>query len=312
MISVKLCYALRRGVFYPSTRDEFGEMPPRAERRRYLPLVKSMGFSAVEVPANEAADERSARDLALELADAGLDIGAVRGGGALAHPLSGERARQRLELAIRYASWTGASIVNTAMVSPPTHPNGPGAGRQGELVSQGASRIASEQDFVATAQRLRTAGQLAADLNVKISIEVHQGSIADNSTATLHLLDLVGMDSVGANPDLGNIYWQYEHPEETAEAAILALAPRSVYWHCKNLRKLHVPELHRSFFQRVPLPDGDIDYRFAVSAMLDADYQGYLAIEGAREGDQLSLDRRGAEYAQALMSDIYQGSALPV
>src|SRR5437868_158004 len=163
MDSVKLCYALRRGVFFPSARDEFGEMPPRAERRRYLPLVKAMGFSAVEVPAAESVDERAARDLALELGDAGLDVGAVRGGGALAHPIAGIRSRQRLEHAIRYAGWTGAPIVNTAMVSPPTHPNGPGAGHQGEQVSQGASRTASEQDFLATAHHLRQAGQLAAD-----------------------------------------------------------------------------------------------------------------------------------------------------
>jgi len=303
MAIVKLCYALRRGVFYPSARDEFGEMPPRAERRRYLPLVKAMGFAAVEVPADEAIDERSARDLALELADAGLDVGAVRGGGALAHAISGARARHRLECAIRYAGWTGASVVNTAMVSPATNPNGPGAGRQGEQVSQGASRTASEQDFIQTAEHLRAAGRLAADLGVKIAIEVHQGSIADNSTATLHLLDLVDLPSVGANPDLGNIYWQYEHPDETAEAAIVALAPRAVYWHCKNLRRTHIPELHRSFFQRVSLPDGDLDYRFAVAAMLDADYQGYLAIEGAREGDALSQDRRGAEYVQMLLSE---------
>jgi sugar phosphate isomerase/epimerase len=301
---VKLCYALRRGVFYPSARDEFGDMPPRAERRTYLPLVKSMGFAAVEVPVDEKADERSAGELALELGDAGLGVGAVRAGGALGHPLAGPKARQRLERAIRYAAWTGASVVNTAMVTPPTQPNGPGAGRQGEQVSQGASRTASEQEFVATAQQLRGAGQLAAELNVKIAIEVHQGSIADNSTATLHLLDLVGMPSVGANPDLGNIYWQYEHPEETAEAAILALAPRAVYWHCKNLRKLHVPELRRSFFQRVPLPDGDLDYRFAIAAMLDAGYSGYLAIEGARDGDQLSQDRRGVEYVQMLLSEV--------
>src|SRR5207244_9445290 len=135
-----------------------------------------------------------------------------------------------------------------------------------------------EQDFVATAQHLRTAGQLAADLGVKISIEVHQGSIADNSTATLHLLDLVGLESVGANPDLGNIYWQFEYPEETSEAAIVALAPRALYWHCKNLRRTHIPDLRRAFFSRVPLPYGDIDYRFAIAATRDADYAGYLAI----------------------------------
>jgi sugar phosphate isomerase/epimerase len=266
-----------------------------------------MGFSAVEVPSDEHADEQSARDLAGELRDAGLDIGAVRGGGALAHPLAGERARKRLECAIQYAGWTGASIVNTAMVSPPTHPDGPGAGRQGEQVSQGGSRTASEEDFVRTAEHMQKAGRRAADLGVKISIEVHQGSIADNSTATLHLLDLIaagGVSNVGANPDLGNIYWQYEYPDETAEAAIVALAPRAVYWHCKNLRRLHVPEHKRAYFQRAPLPDGDLDYRFAIAAMVDARYEGYLAIEGAREGDQLSLDRRGADYACSIMRDI--------
>src|SRR5436305_11773170 len=89
MARVKLCYALRRGVFYPSARDEFGTMPPRVERRRYLPLVKSMGFDAVEVGVDDAADERAARDLASELRDHGLVIGAVRAGGGLSNPLGG-------------------------------------------------------------------------------------------------------------------------------------------------------------------------------------------------------------------------------
>jgi sugar phosphate isomerase/epimerase len=312
MARVELCYALRRGVFYPSARDEFGEMPPRTERRRYLPVIKAMGFEAVEIGLDQAADEHRAHELALELRDHGLAVGAVRAGGALHHPLSGGPARVKLDRAIRYAGWTGARVVNTALVSPPTHPNGPGAGRQGEQVSQGASRTASEQDFVRTADHLRNAGHFAADLNVSIAIEVHQGSLADNSAATLHLLDLVGLPNVGANPDLGNIYWHYEYPDETAEAAIVALAPRAVYWHCKNLRRQHIPELRRSFFQRVPLPDGELDYRFAIAAMADAGYDGYLAIEGAREGDALSQDRRGAEYARQILAEIYQGSALPV
>ena len=299
-----MCYALRRGVFYPSARDEFGQMPPRAERRRYLPLVKSMGFDAVEVGVDEAADEPTARDLAAEMRADGLDIGAVRGGGSLSHPLTGQQAYARLQKAIRYAGWTGASIVNTALVNPASHPGGPGAGRQGEQVSQGASRVASAYDFELTAERLRNAGRMAADLNVSIAIEVHQGSIADNSAATLHLLDLVGLDNVGANPDLGNIYWQYEYPDETPEQAIVALAPRAVYWHCKNLQRMHIPDLHRSFFARVPLPDGEIDYRFAIAAMLDAGFSGYLAVEGAQKGDQLTQDRRGLEYARQLLTDL--------
>jgi sugar phosphate isomerase/epimerase len=310
---VKLCYALRRGVFYPSARDEFGTMPPRAERRRYLPLVRSMGFEAVEVGVDEQADEAAARELKDEVESEGLKIGAVRAGGSLSHPLSAQQSVTRLQRSIRYAGWLGAPIVNTAMVNPASNPGGLGSGRQGEVISQGSSRAATAYDFELSAERLRTAGRAAADLGVSISIEVHQGSIADNSWATLHLLDLVGLDNVGANPDLGNIYWQYEHPEETPEAAIVALAPRALYWHCKNLRRTHIPELNRSFFDRVPLPDGEIDYRFAISAMLEAGYDGYLAVEGAQKGDQLSQDRRGLEYVQQLLAEIgsYQQSAVP-
>src|SRR5207302_8674685 len=159
-------------------------------------------------------------------------------------------------------------------------------------------------DFSLNAGRLRSGGNRAGDVNVSVAIEVHQGSIADNSTATLHLLDLVGLRNVGANPDLGNIYWHYEYPDETAETAIVALAPRAVYWHCKNLQRLHIPELRRSFFQRVPLPDGDLDYRFAIAAMLDAGYDGYLAVEGAREGDAHTQDRRSAQYILHLLAEL--------
>jgi len=301
---MRLCYALRRGVFFPSQIDEFGTMPPREHRSAYLALVRSIGFEGVEVGVDQTADEQSARDLAAEMEDAGLRVICVRAGGALAHSLAGPAARLRMERAIRYASWVGASVVNTALVSPATYPGGPGSERRGEQVSQGASRTASEQDFLSEASQLREAGKLAADAGVKISIEVHQGSIADNSAATLHLLDLVGLDSVGANPDLGNIYWHYEDAEETSEAAIVALAPRSVYWHCKNLRRLHIPDLHRAFFDRVPLPDGDIDYRFAIAAMQAAGYSGYLAVEGAQRGDQLTQDRRSAEYVRKILADL--------
>jgi sugar phosphate isomerase/epimerase len=306
---VRLCYALRRGVFYPSTRDEFGTMPPRTERRRYLPLVKAMGFEAVEVGVDESADAGTARELSREVEEYGLSIGCVRAGGGLCHALSGLKALEKLKRSVQYAAWTGASIVNTALVTPPTHPSGPGVGRQGETVSQGASRLAAEQDYVLTAERLREAGRMAADLGVTISIEVHQGSIADNSSATLHLLDLVGLPSVGANPDLGNIYWQYEEPEETSEQAILALAPRAVYWHCKDLSRVHIPELHRSFFHRVPLPDGEIDYRFAISAMLEAGYDGFLAVEGAQKGDQLTQDRKSLEYVRGLLAEVSREAA---
>ena len=70
------------------------------------------------------------------------------------------------------------------------------------------------------------------------------------------------------------------------------------------MARTFVPEIRRSFFSRVPLPDGEIDYRFAISAMLDAGYDGFLAVEGAQKGDQLTQDRRSVEYVRELLTEM--------
>ncbi len=114
------------------------------------------------------------------------------------------------------------------------------------------------------------------------------------------------LPNVGVNPDLGNLYWTYEEPEEHIEQCIVALAPKAKYWHCKQLMRVHVPELERAYFIKVPLPDGDIDYRFALAAMVDAGYQGYMAIEGCREGDQLYRDGKSAAYAREVLKELGQ------
>ena len=305
---MKLCYALRRGVFYPSRKDNFGEMPDRPHRAKYLPIVKAAGFEGVEIPAGGVlrgdVTEAAARDLGAELRDAGLPAACVRGGGPLSHPREGAAARERVRQTIQYAAWIGASVVNTGIVAPATQPNGPGAERRGEPVSQGASRYASEADFVEMANRLREAGKLAADHGLDLSIEIHQGSIADNSWSGLRLVELIDLPNVGVNPDLGNIYWQFDEPEESSEEAIVALAPKAKYWHCKNLKKVYFPQLQKAIFLRAPLDLGDVDYRFAIGAMLDAGYQGYMAIEGVNTGDQLSQDTQSARYARKLIEEM--------
>jgi sugar phosphate isomerase/epimerase len=303
---MKLCYALRRGVYYPSQRDVFGEMPAKELRPSYLKLIREAGFSGVEIPAGgwlaNKADDQTARDLGSELRDAGVPAACVRGGGPIAHPRDGAKVRQRMAQVVDFAAAIGASVVNTTIVTPATLPDGAGSERRGEKTSQGASRYANEADFVETAKGLREVGQRAADKGLDVSIEIHQGSIADNSWSGLHLVDLIGLPNVGVNPDLGNIFWQFEDAEETSEAAITALAPKAKYWHCKNLKKVHFPQIEKAIYLRMPLDLGDIDYRFAVSAMLDAGYQGYMSIEGANTGDQLTQDIRSAEYAQSLIA----------
>jgi sugar phosphate isomerase/epimerase len=303
---MKIGYAARRAAFYPWEGGTGWEFPPPEVRAAYLRTVRALGFAGVEIGLGQGvgrseAEVRAVRD---DLDAVGVPCMAVRAGGGFAHPRIAAMNHQRLLDAVQMATWLGAKIVNTALVTPPPDPHGVGAVYVGERVSQGSSRLARAEDFAVTARHLREIGAVAADAGIRISIEMHQRSIADNSWSCLHLLERIDHSSVGVNPDLGNLYWTYDEPEETAEACILALAPHAVYWHCKQFQRVPVPELHKAYFQRVPLPDGEIDYRFAITAMARAGYDGYLAIEGTPQGDQLTRDGRSLSYCREILDEI--------
>jgi sugar phosphate isomerase/epimerase len=297
---MKIAYAFRRNALYP---HHGGDLPADpAERRKFLAKVREVGFEGIELGAGSASSD-AIDSLRRELEDAGTPCVAIRGGGGAAHPRVAATNKKRLEDAVRFAARIGAGVVNSTVTTPPAYPDQAGADR-GQHVCQGSSRTAREEDFERTAAAISEVATIAADLGVEISIEIHQQSIADNSWSALHLLGLIDKPNVGVNPDLGNIYWTYDVPEESCEDAILALAPHTNYWHCKSLYRVYVPDVQRSIFIQAPLSDGELDYRFAISAVLAAGYDGYLAIEGVRLGDQFHRDGQSVAYVKSLLEEL--------
>ena len=312
---MKIAYAFRRSTFYPFVAGAAWALPDERALGDYLGKVRDIGFDGIELGLDGFAadggaangelniDERKVEALGRRLADEGTPCVAIRAGGPLCYPRTAAHNRRRLERAVEVADALGADIVNTALSGAAPnrmHDTGP----SGAPESHGSSQMASEEDFIRTAQALREVGAMAGDRGVNITIEVHQHSIADNSWATLHLLELADSPFVHANPDLGNVLWNYDVPEESMEQCVTALAARSKYWHCKSLSRVHIPELEHSYYIRTALPDGDIDYRFAISAMVEAGYDGYLAIEGANTGDQLYKDRRSVNYVRGILGEL--------
>ena len=297
---MKIAYAFRRCASYPYNGP--GLPTDASDRRQFLAKVKEIGFDGIELPAMNLADA-AVDTLRAELEDAGVPCVAIRGGGGAAHPRVAAANKKRMEDAVRFAAKIGARVVNSTVTTPPRDPGGKGTYR-GESVSQGSSRYASTTDYEHTANAVTDVANIAADLGVEISIEVHQNSIADNSWSALHLLELIDASNVGINPDLGNIYWTYDIPEESCEEAIVALAPHVNYWHCKSLCRVHIPDLEKAIYVQVPLPDGEIDYRFAIAALLDVGYEGYLAIEGVRDGDAFHQDGRSVAYVKSLLAEL--------
>ena len=56
------------------------------------------------------------------------------------------------------------------------------------------------------------------------------------------------------------------------------------------------------------LPDGEIDYRYSMAAMINAGFQGYMALESLRAGDQWERDRLSLDYVKALAEELESGN----
>ena len=304
---MKFAYAFRRESWYPHFGARGTELVPADLRATWLKKVKSLGFDGLEIsaviPDGGDANESSAGELGRQLEGAGLPALGVRGGCGLAHPRGVDTARSRWEQVIQFAAWVGSPTLNGNLVAP-TNPGQPGH-FVGDPLSQEGSREAREDDFARSAATLQPLADRAADLGVGISLEVHQHSIIDSSWAAAKFVGMVDRDNVSINPDLGNIYWLYDEPEETSESAIVALAPISgAYWHCKNLTRIHIPENRHAIFLQVPLHQGDIDYRFALAAMIDAGFDGTFALEGVRVGDPYECDGASLAYIRKVAAEL--------
>lgn len=308
---MKIAYAFRRSTVYPHEAKEGWNLQPEPALTNFLGKVREIGFDGIElgfeVFGGHNATKQSVSELQKMLSDSGTPCVSMRAGGVLCTPIVGEENRDRLFKSIEIAGWLGVGIVNSALSGVPRNKTlGPIS--PGRAIQPGSSQLASYQDFELTASILREAGNRAGEIGADVTVEVHQHAIADNSKSTLKLLEMTDSQHVYANPDLGNILWHYDEPEESSEQAIMALAPHSKYWHCKSLQRVHVPEHDRTYFLRVPLPDGDIDYRFAIHAMLDAGYEGYFALEGTQTGDHITKDARSIAYVRQIISEIKDGS----
>ena len=198
-------------------------MPPREHRSQYLAAGAVDGLRRrSKCGVDEQADERRRATWPARCRRWAVGDGCVRAGGALGASAERAGARKRLERAIRYAQWTGASVVNTAMVSPADPPRRPGqsaAGRTG-VPGRKPDRLGAGfcDDRRAAADHGRQSRPTWASRSRSRCTRGRSPTIRRRRCTCS---TWSGCDNVGANPDLGNIYWQYEYPEETSEAAIV-------------------------------------------------------------------------------------------
>ena len=305
---MKFCYANRRMTLYPNSVDPW-DLAPEDYTDQFLIKVKDMGFDALEIGSDTldktGGSENSVKEFTKRINSFGLDIGSIRSGGTLTEAKNGPQNIDKLKKSIIYGKHTGAEVVNGAISAPSRYPGNPEgslpASGSGWNKSQDSSKEASMWVYEHLSRIYQESCDEASDHNLNISVEIHQNSPVDNSWSAKYLYGMVDRPNFGINPDLGNVLWNYEQPEEKFEDCIDNVASISNYWHCKNLQTVYHPENERSVFIRVPLQDGEIDYRYAISSMTNAGYKGYMAIECTQNGDQFYKDYQSISYAKSVV-----------
>ena len=101
-----------------------------------------------------------------------------------------------------------------------------------------------------------------------------------------------------------NGYWAYAEPPETWQDALENLAGCSKLWHVKNAQRVYVPESKRAIFLESNLADGDVDYRWAITRMRQAGFDGWISIENCGRGDPFEVTASGLQYIRRVDRDI--------
>ena len=143
-------------------------------------------------------------------------------------------------------------------------------------------------------QRFRELGRHAEEVGVLLSLEMYEHTYLGSAASAVRLVEAIGMDVVGLNPDFGNLVRLHEPIEDWREVARQTL-PYANYWHVKNYTRDEDAATGVIATSPTYLESGLIDYRSAVGWAIDGGFQGVICTEHYG-GDGLSMSAANRDY----------------
>jgi len=129
---------------------------------------------------------------------------------------------------------------------------------------------------------------------------MYEDTLIGTVPGTLKLLEKIGLENVGANPDLGNLYRLHREIEDF-QAAVVSLSPVTNYWHVKSYYR-DVDE-KQNLITTVPAPmeTGSMNYRTAIKHAVESGFRGAFCVEHYG-GDGLSVSAMNARYIRKILA----------
>jgi sugar phosphate isomerase/epimerase len=131
---------------------------------------------------------------------------------------------------------------------------------------------------------------------VLLSLEMYEHTYLGTASSSVRLIEEIGLDAVGLNPDIGNLIRLHEPIEDWREIARQTL-PYTNYWHVKNYSRDEDPATGGITTFPAYLESGYLDYRTLLDDAIAAGFQGVICTEHYG-GDGLSMSAANKEYLQ--------------
>jgi sugar phosphate isomerase/epimerase len=143
---------------------------------------------------------------------------------------------------------------------------------------------------------------------VLLSLELYEDTYLGSGDSASRLVQDVGLQNVGINPDVGNLI-RLHRPIEDWREVMHKVLPYTNYWHVKNYSRDE--DLARGYYVAVPAPleTGLISYREAIREAISFGFQGIICTEHYG-GDGLSVSATNQAFLRERILPKRDGYAL--
>jgi sugar phosphate isomerase/epimerase len=310
-MKIALATTILSGWNYPN--KLFSYVPTAEERGPLFTWARKVGFDGVDVADSwmnwYAMTDDQLKEMRDQLDGLGLICCALNPYRCIVvrHPSAAEN-EEKLYRSLEVAKVWGAKVINLALSVPfpAVWSDAERAERQNQLAR---GEDFSDEEFEETATKVRKLADQANEWEIELSIELHDDGITDRSNHVMRLHELVDRPNVGVNPDLQNGF-RVPYATEDWRTALLAMAPATNFWHVKSNTRRYVPETGRYQAGRATLRTGDQDYRWALTKLVEAGFDGWISVESGG-GDALLNAQEDLEYLRELIREwlpLYKGA----
>jgi sugar phosphate isomerase/epimerase len=168
--------------------------------------------------------------------------------------------------------------------------------------AQGPKDPEDPEVWNAAVTRLRELGKHAGELGLRMSLELYEDTYLGTADSAVRLVEEIGLDNVGLNPDVANLIRLHRPVEDWRELFAKTL-PYANYMHVKNYTRDEAAD--GSWATSVPttMEAGLINYRQVFRDAVELGFDGIILME-QYGGDSLGVCATNQKYVRTLLPQV--------